>query len=120
MAKNIALQNLICIYSDNKDMLEKVDEKELDAEEEKKGNKALYEKKLIELEKRIQILRKQETDLMSELVAINQNLDTKKETVKIFDKQVQNFEAKIASLNEDLKLAKQFREKAKNEVRNLF
>lgn len=118
MAKNIALQNLICIYSDNKALLDKVDEKKLEEEEDEneKGNKSIYEKKLVELDKRIQIFRKQETDLMSEIVAVNQNISTKRETIGVFDKQIGNFEKKIEELEIDLKLARQFKGKAENEV----
>lgn len=118
MAKNIALQNLICIYSDNKALLDKVDENQFEEEEAAgKGGKKVYQKKMIELDKRISILRKQETDLMSEIVGVNQTIDTKRETMNVFDKQIQNFENKIANLQEDLKLARQFKGKAESDVR---
>lgn len=117
MAKNIALQNLICIYSDNKTLLDKVDEKQLEEEQEAgKSGKKVYQKKMIELEKRIGILRKQETDMMSEIVGVNQVIETKRETMSVFSKQIENFENKISSLEEDLKLARQFKGKAESDV----
>jgi len=110
-AKNIALQSLICIYSDNKDLLEKMEEQENEEKKNFQGKnseiKEDYKKRLEDLEKRLKILRKQEIDLMSDLVDCNEKVKTQEETIDIFDKQLRSLRAKLRTMENEVKLAEE-------------
>ena len=117
-ARNIALQNLICVYTDNKQLLDKVDIEKIE-EEAKSGAKLNYKKKVEELDKRISILKKEELDMMSSMVKYNQDIKTQEETLEIFVNQEKTLKAKLVCLEKEYNLAKEFKEKSEAKIEEL-
>lgn len=131
MAKNIALQKLVELYWSKKDSInssqtrEKRTMPQVGPENHALTqpdsitaliDKDVYNKKLIQIRKRITLIETQNEDLMNKIVESRRKISAESETISIFDEQISKLKKKISVLEQELELAEMFKTKSINKV----
>lgn len=116
-ALNISLQNLICVFTNNKHLIDKY-ENEGEEKKEKGESADVYQENLKLCQIRCKILKEEMNELRKASFKIDSNINNQKVFLnKLYDEK-KEVKQKIEKLNKEFQLIEDFIEKNENDLRN--
>lgn len=116
-ALNISLQNLICVFTNNKHLIDKYDNNIQEEKKEIGENSAVYKENLKMCNIRCKILKDEISDLKMKNSTINQNITGQQAVLNELYQEKKKVKEKIEKLTEEFKLINDYIDKNEDELK---